>query len=109
MYRCYEAKRFKVITQRILLSLLFLRNIRNIRFCLRKKVIKKHYLNINHEITRLSSLTTRNSQNSSFTYCQQKSLMLCFATIFERKYAKRIHQKIVIISRIFNFVYFEIE
>ncbi len=77
MHRCYEAERFRAITWRISLLLLFLKNIRNIKFCLRKKVIKRHYSNINHEITRLSSLTTRNLWNSSFTHCWQKSSMLC--------------------------------
>ena len=77
IHRCYEAERFRTITQKILLSLLFLKNIRNIRFCLRKKVIRRHYSNINHEIMRSSSLTTRNSRNSSFTHCWQKSSMFC--------------------------------
>ena len=32
--------------------------------------------NINREITKLNSLTTRNSRNSSYIHCRQKSWML---------------------------------
>ncbi len=51
MHRCYEAEKFKKkIILRTLLSFKSLKNIKNVKFCLKKKVIKKHYLNINYEI-----------------------------------------------------------
>ena len=72
-HKYYEIEKFKKITRRILLSSQFSKNIKNIKFCLSKKAIKMRCLNINREITKLNSLTTKNSRNNLYIHCRQKN------------------------------------